>query len=101
MRMSMNRTLPDLPFACPGRSGYEIRVAGDRVVANLEPRVSPALCQRRPTADKELEKLWARDWVVAGRSPGNADSLLACHAISPPPRWGGKDSGNKIENAAV
>ena len=25
MRMSMNRTLPDLPFACPGRSGYEIR----------------------------------------------------------------------------
>ena len=25
MRMSMNRTLPDLPFACPGRSGYEIK----------------------------------------------------------------------------
>ena len=27
MRMSMNRTLPDLPFACPGRSGYEIKSA--------------------------------------------------------------------------
>ena len=27
MRMSMNRTLPDLPFACPGRSGYEIRAS--------------------------------------------------------------------------
>ena len=28
MRMSMNRTLPDLPFACPGKSGYEIIIWG-------------------------------------------------------------------------
>ena len=32
---------------------------------NLEPRVSPALCQRL-VADKEPEKLWARDWDDRG-----------------------------------
>ena len=47
------------------------------IARNLEPRVSPALCQRlvagmsrRPTADKEPEKLWARDWIAREKKSG-------------------------------
>ena len=45
MRMSMNRTLPDLPFACPGRSGYEIK---SRLHA-IRARVAPVIKCRKLT----------------------------------------------------
>ena len=50
MRMSMNRTLPDLPFACPGRSGYEISplVNYRGLMSTLEPSFLVHILQKWP-----------------------------------------------------
>ena len=52
MRMSMNRTLPDLPFACPGRSGYEISAF-----------CQAELCQPRPQGLLRGQNGWPPFWM--------------------------------------
>ena len=85
-------------YLCPGGRGNEGPLIYYAPDYNLEPRVSPALCQRLvPTADKELQKLWARDcpdygeiWVLylaSAKAQGNWErAFIVLYAFNQP--WG-------------